>query len=360
MKIAQIAPLYESVPPGCYGGTERVVAYLTDELVRQGHDVTLFASGDSKTSARLVPMTKRSLRLDPGSIDALAHHMRMLDHVFRVADEFDILHFHIDYLHYPLSRRAGCPNVTTLHGRLDIADLQPLYDEFGEMPVVSISNAQRVPLPQANWQSTVYHGLPANLFTPEEWPGDYLAFVGRISPEKRVDRAVEIARRVGLPLRVAAKIDKKDEAYFAEEIAALFELPFVEYLGEIGDAEKARLLAGARALLFPIDWSEPFGLVMVEAMACGTPVVAWRGGSVAEIVTDGITGFVVESIEDAVEATRATASLDRRCCREIFERRFTVDRMARDYVAVYTRLLGRQPSSPEETWTRQESSAQVA
>ena len=355
MKIAQIAPLYESVPPGYYGGTERVVAYLTDELVRQGHDVTLFASGDSKTSARLIPMSKRSLRLDPGSIDALAHHMRMLELVYRRADDFDILHFHIDYLHFPLSRRMGYPNVTTLHGRLDIPDLQPLYDEFSDMPVVSISNAQRAPLPQANWQSTVYHGLPGKLFEPQEWPGEYLVFLGRISPEKRVDRAIEIARRSGLPLKVAAKIDAKDEAYFKEQIAPLFELPFVEYLGEIGEAEKGELLGGARALLFPIDWSEPFGLVMIEAMACGTPVVAWRGGSVAEVVTDGITGFVVETIEDAVEATKAIASLDRACCREVFDKRFTANRMARDYVAVYKTLLGRQPSSPRETWRRQES-----
>ena len=348
MRIAQISPIYESVPPQYYGGTERVVHFLTEELVRQGHDVTLFASGDSVTTARLAAMCERSLRLDPNSVDALAHHVMMLEHVFRAADDFDVLHFHIDYLHFPLSRRAGRPNVTTLHGRLDIADLIPLYHEFPDMPLVSISNAQRQPLPHARWVSTVYHGLPSDLFTVEEAPGPYLAFLGRISPEKRVDRAIEIARRAGLPLKIAAKIDEADRAYFDQEIAPLFELPFVEYIGEIGESEKQAFLGNARALLFPIDWNEPFGLVMIEAMACGTPIVAWPGGSVAEVMENGVTGFIVETIEDAVDATRAVGDLSRRRVRDVFDDRFTAARMARDYVAVYERV-GSDESEPPQT-----------
>jgi glycosyltransferase involved in cell wall biosynthesis len=347
VRIAQISPLYESVPPQLYGGTERVVHFLTEELVRQGHDVTLFASGDSVTTARLAPMSPRSLRLDPKSVDAMAHHLLMLEHVFRAADDFDVMHFHIDYLHFPLSRRAGRPNVTTLHGRLDIADLVPLYDEYGDMPLVSISDSQREPLPRANWRATVHHGLPPDLLPFKDTPGRYLAFLGRVSPEKRVDRAVEIARRSGLPLRVAAKIDDSDRAYFDQEIAPLFEEPFVEYIGEIGEAEKPEFLGNARALLFPIDWMEPFGLVMIEAMACGTPVIAWPGGSVAEVMVDGVTGFIVEEIDDAVEATRQVGDLDRRRCREVFDDRFTVERMARDYVAVYESLRSRDAEPPQ-------------
>ncbi|HET9373057.1 MAG TPA: glycosyltransferase family 4 protein [Vicinamibacterales bacterium] len=340
MRIAQISPLYESVPPQEYGGTERVVSFLTEELVRQGHDVTLFASADSTTSARLVPMVPRSLRLDQKSVDALAHHVLMLEHVSRVADRFDVLHYHIDYLHFPYSRMLGVPHVTTLHGRLDIADLQPLYDEFQDMPVISISDAQREPLPQANWQGTVYHGLPPDLFAPSVAGGEYLVFLGRISPEKRVDRAIEIARRAGMPLKVAAKVDTADAEYFKTEIAHLLELPFVEYLGEVGEHDKQPLLAGARAMLFPIDWREPFGLVMIEAMACGTPTIAWREGSVPEVLEDGVSGFIVDEIDDAVEAVRRCASLDRRVVRGAFEGRFTADRMARDYVAIYERLAG--------------------
>jgi glycosyltransferase involved in cell wall biosynthesis len=347
VRIAQISPLYESVPPQYYGGTERVVHYLTEELVRQGHDVTLFASGDSVTQARLAAMCPHSLRLDPRSVDALAHHLLMLERVFRAAAEFDVLHFHIDYLHFPLSRRAGRPNVTTLHGRLDIADLPPLYREFHDMPLVSISDAQREPLPDARWVATVHHGLPAGLFTLEEAPGGYLAFLGRISPEKRVDRAIEIARRAGLPIRIAAKIDAADQSYFDEAIAPLFELPFVEYLGEIGEADKQAFLGGARALLFPIDWMEPFGLVMIEAMACGTPVIAWPGGSVTEVMEHGVSGFIVEAIDDAVEATCAIETLDRRRVREVFDRRFTVERMARDYVAVYETLVKDNATPPQ-------------
>jgi glycosyltransferase involved in cell wall biosynthesis len=328
------------VPPHGYGGTERVVAVLTEELVRRGHDVTLFASADSRTSARLMPACPRSLRTESGSVDSLAPHLIMLEQVSRAAACFDVLHFHVDYLHYPLTRRVGWPSVTTLHGRLDVPELEGVYDEFGEMPVVSISDAQRRPLPQANWQATVHHGLPQDLFTFRDRPGPYLAFLGRISPEKRVDRAVEIARRVGLPLRVAAKIDRTDRAYFDREIAPLFELPFVEYLGEINERQKDAFLGNALALLFPIDWAEPFGLVMIEAMACGTPVVAWRGGSVDEVVADGVSGFIVESMDEAVEATRRVDGLSRRACRRHFEAAFTAARMAADYLAVYEDLLG--------------------
>jgi glycosyltransferase involved in cell wall biosynthesis len=340
MRIAQVSPLAESVPPRGYGGTERVVAYLTEELVRLGHDVTLFASGDSHTSARLVPIVPRSLRTDPSSIDMLAHHVVMLEQLSRAASSFDIVHFHIDYVHFALSRRLHLPQVTTLHGRLDIPDLQPLYHEFQEMPVISISDAQRAPLPQANWLGTVWHGLPADLFRFEPHPADYLAFLGRISPEKRADRAVEIARQVGWPLRVAAKIDRADRSYFDREIAVLFHQPFVEYLGEVNGVAKERLLGRARALLFPIDWQEPFGLVMIEAMACGTPVVAWRGGSVGEVITPGVTGFIVDNLPDAVDATRRAAALDRRRVRAEFDARFTAPRMARDYLAIYESVVG--------------------
>ena len=341
MRIAQVSPLYESVPPQEYGGTERVVSFLTEELVRLGHDVTLFASGDSVTSARLVPMAPRSLRTDPGSVDALPHHILMLEHLAGVASQFDLLHYHIDYMHFPFSRRLGVPHLTTLHGRLDLADLQPLYDEFGDIPVVSISDAQREPLPQAHWIGTVPHGVPPDLFAAGDGGGGYLAFIGRISPEKRVDRAVEIASRAGLPLRIAAKVDRVDEAYFHTEIEPLMGASHVEFLGELGDADKGELLRGARALLFPIDWPEPFGLVMIEAMACGTPTIAWPNGSVPEVLEDGVTGFIVSSVKEAADAVQRAASLDRRRVRERFEARFTADRMARDYVALYEALVGR-------------------
>ena len=345
MRIAQVSPLYESVPPQEYGGTERVVSFLTEELVRLGHDVTLFASGDSVTSARLVSMTPRSLRTDPGSVDALPHHILMLEHLASVAHEFDLLHFHIDYMHFPFSRRLGVPQLTTLHGRLDIADLQPLYDEFGDMPVVSISDAQREPLSQAHWIGTVHHGLPHDLFAAGDGEGGYLAFVGRISPEKRVDRAIEIAGRAGLRLRIAAKVDRVDEAYFHAEIEPLLGAPHVEYLGEMGDTEKGELLRGARALLFPIDWREPFGLVMIEAMACGTPTIAWPNGSVPEVLEEGVTGFMVSSVEEAADAVARVATIDRRRVRERFDARFTAGRMARDYVALYDTLVGRPAPS---------------
>jgi glycosyltransferase involved in cell wall biosynthesis len=341
MRIAQVAPLYESVRPKNYGGTERVVSYLTEELVRQGHEVTLFASGDSVTKARLVAACRRSLRLDKHCQDQMAHHFVMLEHVFRRAAEFDMVHFHVDYLHFPLSRREPITHVTTLHGRLDIPDLIPLYREFRRMPLTSISNGQREPLPWANWQATVNHGVPANLYRFREEPGSYLAFLGRISPEKRVDRAIEIASRAGMPVKIAAKIDRVDKDYFESVIAPLLHNSLVEFVGEIGDGEKDEFLGNAYALLFPIDWPEPFGLVMIEAMACGTPVIAYRSGAVPEIMDEGHTGFVVDGLEDAVEAVHRVQELSRKRCREVFEKRFTATRMARDYVQVFERLIKR-------------------
>jgi glycosyltransferase involved in cell wall biosynthesis len=342
MRIAQVAPLYESVPPQGYGGTERVVSYLTEELVRQGHEVTLFASGDSVTAARLVPICERSLRLDPRCADQLSHHVRMLEAVYRRAEagDFDLIHFHVDYLHFPWSRRHRIPQVTTLHGRLDLPDLVPLYREFREMPVVSISDAQRAPLPWVSWVATVHHGLPPDLHRAGEEPGGYLAFVGRLSPEKGADRAVEIARRAGLPLKVAAKVDRADRAYFEEVMEPLLAAPHVEFLGEIGEAEKGRLLGGARALLFPIDWPEPFGLVTIEALACGTPVVAFDRGAVRELLDDPRAGFVCTTVEEAVAAVARVGELPRRGCRQLFEERFTAARMARDYARLYAGLIG--------------------
>lgn len=340
MRIAQVAPLYESVPPKYYGGTERVVSYLTEELVQQEHDVTLFASGDSVTNARLVAPCRRSLRLDKHCVDELAHHILMLERVYKEADRFDIVHFHVDYLHFPLLRHHKIPHVTTLHGRLDIPDLVPLYKEFREMPVVSVSNAQRKPLPWLNWQGTVYHGLPDDLYTFREEPGSYLAFLGRIAPEKRVDRAIEIAKRADMELRIVAKVDKVDQAYFESVVEPLLRDPRVEYMGEIGEGEKDEFLGNAYALLFPIDWPEPFGLVMVEAMACGTPVIAYRRGSVPEVInTEGVAGFTVRGLEDAVRAVKRVRNLSRKRCRKVFEERFTAWRMARDYLSIYERIL---------------------
>lgn len=344
MKIAQVSPLYESVPPRYYGGTERVVSYLTEELVRQGHDVTLFASGDSITSARLIPCSERSLRLDKNCTDSLAHHFVMLNRVFEASMDFDIIHFHVDYLHFPFSRQLGAPHITTLHGRLDIPDLVPVYREFSHVPIVSISDSQRAPLPFANWQATVYHGLPEDLYRFEEKPGDYLAFLGRISPEKRVDRAVEIARRLGMKLKVAAKIDKSDLEYY-KTVKSLIEDPIVEFLGEIGEAEKSEFLGNAYAFLFPIDWPEPFGLVMIEAMACGTPVIAFRKGSVEEVIDDGVTGFIVDSVEEAAAAVSKVETLDRQRCRQVFENRFSASRMADGYLSLYQRLLESEAES---------------
>jgi glycosyltransferase involved in cell wall biosynthesis len=322
-----------------YGGTERVVAYLTEELVRQGHEVTLFASGDSQTTARLIAPCARALRLDTERRDALAQHLVMIEEVYRRADEFDLIHFHVDYLHYPASSRHRFPHVTTLHGRLDLPDLVPLYETFSEMPLISISNAQREPLPWLNWQATVYHGLPENLHDCEEEPEDYLAFLGRVSPEKRLDLALEIARRAGLPLRIAAKVDLADSDYYKEVIRPQLREPNVEFLGEIDEREKKTFLGRARALLFPIDWPEPFGLVLIEAMACGTPVIAFRRGSVPEILDHGQSGFIVGSVGEAVEAVGRLPEIPRRRCRQVFERRFSAARMARDYVDVYQRQL---------------------
>jgi glycosyltransferase involved in cell wall biosynthesis len=345
LRIAQVSPLYESVPPRCYGGTERVVSYLTEELVRQGHDVTLFASGDSVTSARLVAPCRSALRLETTCRDHLAYHVLLLEKVYAEAAFFDILHFHVDYLHFPFSRRQVTPFVTTLHGRLDLPDLVPLYGEFRDVPVISISQSQRGPLPWLNWRATVHHGLPEHLYALNEAPGEYLAFLGRISPEKRADRAIEIAVRAGRPLKIAAKVDPVDRAYFESTIRPLLGQPGVEYIGEIGEGEKSAFLGNAFALLFPIDWQEPFGLVMIEAMACGTPVIAYPRGSVPEIISEGETGFLVSSIDEAVAAVERVSSLSRRRCRQVFEERFSVSRMTRDYLAVYGALCARTPAA---------------
>jgi glycosyltransferase involved in cell wall biosynthesis len=357
MRIAQVAPLYESVPPVLYGGTERVVSFLTEELVRMGHEVTLFASGDSITKARLVPIVDQALRLDPKCEDQLAHHVLMLERVFSEKRNFDIIHFHIDYLHFPLSRREKVVNVTTLHGRLDIPDLQPLYQVFPEMPVVSISDSQREPLPNINWQGTVYHGMPRDMYPFFEGGGKYLAFLGRISPEKGLDQAIEITKRAGMPLVIAAKIDKADQQYFDNVIKPLLDNHLVEYVGEIGYPEKFDFLGNAAALLFPIDWPEPFGLVMIEAMACGTPVIAYPYGSVPEIMKEGVSGFIVPDAQSAAAAVKNVDKVDRKKCREYFEKRFTATRMAEDYLAIYERLIkGQSAPIPHSegalSWTK--------
>ena len=344
LKIAQISPLFESVPPKFYGGTERVVSYLSDELVIQGHDVTLYASGDSITRAKLFSITPEALRLKKFT-DPLAFHILQLQEVLEAASNFDILHFHTDYLHFPLSNLAGLPTITTLHGRLDIPELQPLFKKFSHMPVVSISDAQRKPLPQAKWIGTVYHGLPLELYKKGNGKGNYLAFIGRISPEKRVDLAIEIARQAGLQIKVAAKVDKVDEIYFDKHIKHLMELPHVEFLGEIGEDQKNEFLGNALALLFPIDWPEPFGIVMIEAMGCGTPVIAFERGSVPEIIDEGQTGFIVENVDQAVKALKKIDQLSRDVCRQIFEQRFSVTNMVHQYVKLYKKILEANQSS---------------
>jgi|HigsolmetaAR201D_1030396.scaffolds.fasta_scaffold00009_35 Glycosyltransferase len=351
MKIAQIAPLAESVPPRLYGGTERVVSFLTEELVRLGHEVTLFAAGDSLTSAELVPAAPRSLRLNPDVRDPIPYHLILLEHVRKRAHEFDILHFHIDLLHFPLLRQLGARTVTTLHGRLDLPDLKPFYSMFSDVPLVSISNDQRRPLPMANFVATVHHGLPRDLLPFSPKPEGYLAFLGRISPEKRPDRAIEIAVRAGMPLKIAAKIDKVDEAYWYEHIKPLVDRhDNVEYIGEVNEKAKASFLGNAAALLFPIDWPEPFGLVMIESMACGTPVIAFRNGSVPEVIDHGVSGFIVDSVDEAVEMVARLPQVDRARVRSTFETRFTSERMASDYLALYRRLINeRKPSIPVET-----------
>jgi glycosyltransferase involved in cell wall biosynthesis len=339
MKIAQVAPPIESVPPRLYGGTERIVSYLTEELVGLGQEVTLFASGDSVTSADLVPCCSRALRLDPTVRDHVPYLMRMIDQVREREAEFDLLHFHIDMFHFPLFRLMADRTLTTLHGRLDLADLQPFYSHFGEMPLVSISNAQRRPLPAANFVATIHHGIPADLHQPSFNKGNYVAFLGRISPEKRPDRAIRIARAAGIPLKIAAKVDKVDEDYFRNDILPLVDGQDVEFIGEINEREKTKFLGEAAALLFPVDWAEPFGLVMIEAMACGTPVLAFRCGSIPEVIDDGVTGKVIDSEEEAIAALPAVLSYDRRAVRQRFEERFTARRMAEDYASTYRKLL---------------------
>lgn len=339
MRIAQVAPLTEAVPPKLYGGTERVVAYLSDALVELGHEVTLFASGDSLSKAELAAVWPRALRLDPEVRDHIAPIFMMMEQVARRVHEFDVVHSHLDYFGYPLLRRLGIPSVTTLHGRLDLPELSALYGLYGDVPVVSISDSQREPLPQANYVTTVHHGLPRDLLAPGDGSGGYLAFLGRISPEKAPDAAIRIAAASGMRLKIAAKVDRVDQAYFEAKIAPLLSLPNVDYIGEIAEHQKSEFLGKAAALVFPIAWREPFGLVMIESMACGTPVIAFRCGSVGEVLEDGVTGFVVENESQAAAAAKRLHTLDRRRIRAEFERRYTAQRMARDYVDLYQRLM---------------------
>jgi glycosyltransferase involved in cell wall biosynthesis len=338
MRIAQVAPLHEAVPPKLYGGTERVVSFLTEELVAAGHDVTLFASGDSVTSARLHAAWPRALRLDPSIRDTIAPHMLLMEEIYRLAADFDVLHFHMDYWSFSLFGRQRTPFVTTLHGRLDLPELQPVFNTFSQAPVISISDSQRRPLPQANYVATVLHGLPENLLTPRPVKQEYLAFLGRIAPEKRPDRAIRIARAAGIPLKIAAKVDRADSAYFETTIKPMLAGGGVEMIGEISDREKPDFLSGALGLLMPIDWPEPFGLVMIEAMACGTPVIAFNRGSVPEIIEDGLTGFIVEDEMSAVARVAKLLSLSRARVRRRFEERFTARRMAEDYLRTYHAL----------------------
>ncbi|HEY0330748.1 MAG TPA: glycosyltransferase family 4 protein [Rhodopseudomonas sp.] len=346
MRIAQVAPLTEAVPPKLYGGTERVVHWLTEELVALGHDVTLFASGDSLTSAKLDAMWPRALRLDGSVRDPNALHIVMLEKVLQKCDneEFDLLHFHLDYYPFSLFSRQPTPFITTLHGRLDLPEHQPVFNTFSTVPVVSISDSQRRPVPQANWINTIYHGLPEKLLTPLPVKPDYLAVLGRIAPEKGVDRAIRIALRCGMPLKIAAKVDVADLDYFNDVIRPIMDHPGIEFIGEIGDQQKSEFLSGATALLLPLDWPEPFGLVMIEAMACGTPVIAYNRGSVPEIIDDGVSGFIVEDEAGAVAAVGRLPFLDRRAVRRQFEARFTARRMALDYLAAYESLIAaREP-----------------
>ncbi len=339
MKIAQVAPLWESVPPKLYGGTERIVSYITEALVRMGHAVTLFASGDSVTGARLEAICPQALRLNTGIFNRDAPMMMLQERSLGAEGDFDVIHSHLDFLGFPLARRNPRPVVTTLHGRLDLPELQPVFREYDEMPLVSISDAQRRPLPWANWQATIHHGLPAHLYTYHSQPQGYLAFLGRISPEKRPDHAIEVAKRTGLPLRIAAKVDPADLQYFRSEIEPLLDHPLIEFIGEISDAEKNDFVGNALALVCPYDWPEPFGLVLIEALACGTPVLAYRRGSIPEIIEHGTTGFVSENLSEMVAAVERLGEIDRQRCRASFDQRFTADRMARDYVALYERII---------------------
>ncbi len=346
MRIAQIAPLAEAVPPKLYGGTERIVSFLTEELVRLGHDVTLFATGDSVTSAKLEAFWPCALRLDGTVRDIYALHNVMFEHVARRAHEFDLLHFHVDHHPWSTFSRLNTPFVTTLHGRLDLPELQPVFTTFSSVPVVSISNSQRQPVLQGNWVGTVLHGLPQDLLTPQAVKPSYFAFLGRTSPEKGLDKAIAIATACGIPLKIAAKVDNADAAYFDEVIRPLLDQPGVEFIGEIGDTDKAEFLNGAIALLMPIAWPEPFGIVMIEALACGTPVIAFNCGSVPEVIENGVTGFVVSSVDEAIVAASRVAGLSRAAIRQEFERKFTADRMARDYLAIYRRLIKTKKKSP--------------
>jgi glycosyltransferase involved in cell wall biosynthesis len=339
LRIAQVAPLFESVPPKLYGGTERVVSFLTEELVKHNHEVTLFASGDSKTKATLVPVCEKSVRLDDCCVDSLAFHMLQLQMVMDMREHFDIIHYHTDYLHYPLSRLNKSTHITTLHGRLDIRELKPLYEVFDDMPVVSISMSQREPLSHINWVGNVHHGLPVDLYRPNYSTGKYLAFLGRISKEKGLDSAIEMAKLCGVPLKIAAKIDKADRDYYEQHIRRLMDHPLVEFVGEIGEHEKNDFLGNAIALLFPIKWSEPFGLVMIEAMACGTPVIAYKRGSVPEIIEDRENGFIVANEEEGAKAIENISSISRETCRTIFEERFSATIMAKAYANLYVQRL---------------------
>ena len=339
MRIAEVAPLYESVPPKLYGGTERVVSYLTEELVKQGHDVTLFASGDSVTKAELVSNVEKSLRLFGKCQDHLSYHVIQLQEIADKAHEFDIIHFHNDYIHFPVTNYFNVPFVTTLHGRLDLPELQYIYNRFPEQPVISISDNQRKPLPQANWKGTVYHGLPSDLLNLQDKTGNYFAFLGRISPEKGVDKAIEIAKRAGIKIKIAAKVDEADKEYFKNDIGKLLDDPLVEFIGEINEDQKQGFLENALALLFPINWPEPFGMVMIEAMACGTPVIAFNYGSVPEVIDNGKSGFIVNSVDEAVKKTDHLHLLPRKQIRECFEQRFTVQRMADDYLNIFNSMV---------------------
>jgi len=340
MKIAQVSPLYESVPPKLYGGTERVVAHLCDALVELGHDVTLFSSGDAETKARLVPVRDQAIRLDPAPLKSdLAAHLSMLDEVRRRQGAFDVIHFHTDMIQFPMFETLAPRTLTTLHGRLDMKDLPEVYARWRQFPLVSISDAQRVCLPRANWMGTVYHGMPANLCQFTQTPKGYLAFLGRMSPEKGPDRAIAIAKAVGMPLKMAAKVDPADRAYFETEIRPLLDHPLIEFIGEIGDADKSVFLGGAEALLFPIEWPEPFGLVMIEAMSCGTPVIAFPYGAAPEVVEDGVTGFLVDDVAGATAAVGRLANLDRAAIRRRFEKRFSAEAMAKGYLALYAQLI---------------------
>jgi glycosyltransferase involved in cell wall biosynthesis len=353
MKIAQVPPLIESVPPKGYGGTERIVSFITEELVRRGHDVTLFATEDSDTKATLVPIVSKGLRMLEQNVDSLAYHLIQINKVSKEAQHFDIIHFHNDYLHFPVSRLNSYPHVTTLHGRQDNAGLQELYKIYNDMPLVSISDNQRNPIPNANWISTVYHGLP-DLFTAGNGRGDYLAFLGRISVEKRPDRAIEIAKRAKVKLKIAAKIDAADIEYY-QSIKHLFEDPIVEFIGEIGEGQKQDFLGNAIALLFPIDWPEPFGLVVIESMACGTPVIAFRAGSIPEIIDEGITGYVVSSVDEAVDTVDKIPLINREGCRKKFEERFHVSTMVDNYEKVYARIIEGKAKERQKIYSKRSS-----